>query len=173
MADGVLQLERLQMERKSLRLQGEGGFSFLWQYFTFALFVRNCGPAKIAKLYASLTLLETEEPVQWLEKGLMVAAAHKLSLSLVGKVFTNKIVNIDVFVGVLRRIWHLHEGVEIECVDTNIFTFKFKSIEDRLQISAGGPWTFDGALIVLEELHGHSTKECMTKKGKGEQLFGA
>ncbi|KAK4853200.1 hypothetical protein QYF36_005236 [Acer negundo] len=58
------------------------------------------GPDEIANLCANMTLLETERPVQLLQVGLMTAAAKRLSLSLVGKVLTNKMVNLDAFASV-------------------------------------------------------------------------
>ncbi|KAK3205549.1 hypothetical protein Dsin_019595 [Dipteronia sinensis] len=108
------------------------------------------GSEDIAKLCANLTLLEIEGPVLRLQDGLKAAGLRRLALSLVGKVLTNRLVNCEVFIGVLRKIWRVKEGVEIEFVSNNIFTFQFKSVEDRRRILAGGPWTFDGALIVLE-----------------------
>ncbi|TXG61191.1 hypothetical protein EZV62_012554 [Acer yangbiense] len=49
------------------------------------------------------------------------------------------------------RVWKVAGGVEMEFVSTNVFTFHFKSIEDRQQVLSGGPWMFDDTLIVLEE----------------------
>ena len=48
--------------------------------------------------------MENEEPVQYLQVELKKAAVQRLSLSLVGKVVTNKLVNMDAFVGVLKKI---------------------------------------------------------------------
>ncbi|KAK2662642.1 hypothetical protein Ddye_001216 [Dipteronia dyeriana] len=53
--------------------------------------------------------------------------------------------------GVLKKIWRVKHDVEIELVANNIFTFHFSSEDDRMQVLAGSPWTFDGALIVLEK----------------------
>ncbi|KAK3211191.1 hypothetical protein Dsin_015897 [Dipteronia sinensis] len=110
-----------------------------------------CSHEEIAKLCESMNLLEKGGLVQRLHEGLKTSGMWRLALSLVGKVLTYKMVKEDVFMGVLAKIWRVKEGVEIESVAQNIFTFQFKNIEDMQQILAGGPWTFDGALIVFGE----------------------
>ncbi|KAK2645818.1 hypothetical protein Ddye_021013 [Dipteronia dyeriana] len=52
---------------------------------------------------------------------------------------------------VLRKIWWVKEVAETELVSNNIFSFQFKNAENRCRILAGGQWTFDGALIVMEK----------------------
>ena len=47
-------------------------------------------------------------------------------------------------------IWKVSEGVEIEWVEGNIFTFQFFNVEDRNRIMNGGPWNFDKAVVVIE-----------------------
>ncbi|KAK3225783.1 hypothetical protein Dsin_005645 [Dipteronia sinensis] len=91
------------------------------------------GSEDIAKLCANLTLLETEGQLICLRDGLKAAGLKRLALSLVGKVLTNKLVN-----------------------------YEFKSMEDRRRILAGGPWTFGGALIILEEPTGKGDIEKMS-----------
>ncbi|KAK3226095.1 hypothetical protein Dsin_005957 [Dipteronia sinensis] len=68
------------------------------------------GSEENARLCANLNLLETEGPVQRLQACLMTAVAERLSLSLVGKVLTNKVVNMDAFVGVIKTIWTIEIG---------------------------------------------------------------
>ncbi|TXG67913.1 hypothetical protein EZV62_009188 [Acer yangbiense] len=48
----------------------------------------------------------------------------------------------------------VREGLEIEKVANNVFAFNFNSMDDRIHVMAGGPWTFDGPLIVLAEPSG-------------------
>ena len=54
----------------------------------------------------------------------------RLLLSLVGNVLTNKMVNMDGFAGVLKKIWRVNRGVEIECITNNVFMFQFRSVVD-------------------------------------------
>ncbi|KAK3182772.1 hypothetical protein Dsin_030058 [Dipteronia sinensis] len=92
------------------------------------------GHDEIAKLCANMTLMEKEWPVLRLQDDLKMAGMQRLALSRVSKVLTNKLVNINVFIGLLKKIWQCEE--------------------DRCRVMAGGPWTFDGALIVLVEPSG-------------------
>ncbi|KAK3184761.1 hypothetical protein Dsin_032047 [Dipteronia sinensis] len=55
----------------------------------------------------------------------------------------------------------LKMGVEIEIVKNNFFLFHFKTGEDRCWVLAGGPWTFDGDLIMLEMPTGRGEIENM------------
>ncbi|TXG48762.1 hypothetical protein EZV62_024637 [Acer yangbiense] len=56
----------------------------------------------------------------------------------------------DTFMGVLKKIWRVKNGVEIEVVAGNVFAFHFKTHEERRRIWVGDPWTFDDDLIMLE-----------------------
>ncbi|TXG57659.1 hypothetical protein EZV62_015488 [Acer yangbiense] len=109
------------------------------------------GSDEIAKMYAKLSLLEREGPVQRLQEVLKMASAQRLALSLVGKVISNKMINRDVFMGAMGRVWQVSDCVEIEFVSSNIFMFHFNNLGDRTRVLNGGPWTFDGALITLGE----------------------
>ncbi|TXG66023.1 hypothetical protein EZV62_007298 [Acer yangbiense] len=114
-------------------------------------FMGSMGNEDIATLCAQMNLLEREGPIRRLQDNLKVAGAQRLSLCLAGKVMMSKPVNIGAFMGVIVRIWRVEDGVEVENVSPNVFTFQFQSAEDHRSVTDGGPWTFDSALIVLEE----------------------
>ncbi|TXG57078.1 hypothetical protein EZV62_018391 [Acer yangbiense] len=79
---------------------------------------------------------------------------RRMATSLVGKVLSTKAVNKDGFQAVMRKICQTRDGVEIDPVVGNIFAFHFQNIEDKRRIISGGPWSFNDALIVLEETEG-------------------
>ncbi|KAK3210871.1 hypothetical protein Dsin_015577 [Dipteronia sinensis] len=101
-----------------------------------------------------MTLLETEGHVQRLKEDLKIMGLKRMSLRLVWKVLTNKKINREVFMDVITKIWRVVDSVEIEATSKNLFTFYFRSEDDRHHMMTGGPWTFNGALIVLVELTG-------------------
>ncbi|TXG57107.1 hypothetical protein EZV62_018420 [Acer yangbiense] len=68
----------------------------------------------ISRLCASLSLIEREGPVRKLGGNLKQAALQRLSVSLVGKILTNKMVNREAFMRVISRLWHVYKGVDIE-----------------------------------------------------------
>ena len=78
------------------------------------------------------------------------AAEKKLDLCLVGKILSPKLVNRDTFRAIIPRIWQT--TVDIEMVQDNIYLFYFRNPGDRFRVLAGGPWSFDNCLIVLEKL---------------------
>ncbi|KAK3222272.1 hypothetical protein Dsin_009297 [Dipteronia sinensis] len=101
-----------------------------------------------------MTLKDREGPVRKLKDDLKVAGIQMLSSSLVGKILTNQQVNREAFMGVMKKIWRVKERLDIETVSHNIFVFHFKDPGDKLSVFAGGPWSFDNALIVFEEPEG-------------------
>ncbi|KAL5834590.1 hypothetical protein ACOSQ4_014087 [Xanthoceras sorbifolium] len=59
----------------------------------------------IANLCASLSLSEKDGPITKLDPYLQRIGPHKLSLCLVGKVITNKVINREAFRTILPKIW--------------------------------------------------------------------
>ncbi|KAK2648821.1 hypothetical protein Ddye_016310 [Dipteronia dyeriana] len=78
---------------------------------------------------------------------------------LAGKLLMNKLVNKEVFMLVLPRIWRKLEGFDIEVIDRNTFSFTFKNVDDRRRVINRGPWSFDKALLLLEEPTGSKIGE--------------
>ncbi|TXG57282.1 hypothetical protein EZV62_018595 [Acer yangbiense] len=105
----------------------------------------------IASLCNALLIREKERPATILDVNLKDRGKQRLALCLVGKVLASKVVNREAFRDVLKRIWRVNGGVEIEAIEDNIFEFQFKSLEARKRILSGGPWRFDGAIIIFEE----------------------
>ncbi|KAK2658166.1 hypothetical protein Ddye_004699 [Dipteronia dyeriana] len=82
---------------------------------------------------------------------LEVCGEERLGFRLVGKLLANKLVNRDAFINFSSALWGTMEGVEIEVAIGNTFSFKFKNANDRRQLLLEGPWSFDKALLALEE----------------------
>ncbi|KAL5758173.1 hypothetical protein ACOSP7_020784 [Xanthoceras sorbifolium] len=61
----------------------------------------------------------------------------------------NKAVNREAFRAIIPRIWRIAQEVEI--IGSNTFVFTFSSPVDRRRVLGGGPWSFDNALLILEE----------------------
>ncbi|TXG57331.1 hypothetical protein EZV62_018644 [Acer yangbiense] len=109
---------------------------------------------EVAKLCGALSLKEKEGPLMPLKKTLKDDGEKRLGLKLVGKILSNKLVNWDAFMHLIPKIWKIKQGVDIEVVGENIFSFTFRCGEDRRQVLQGGPWRFDKALLVLAEPRG-------------------
>ncbi|KAK3218545.1 hypothetical protein Dsin_012515 [Dipteronia sinensis] len=115
----------------------------------------------IARLCASLSLSDIDGPVGKLEGNIKIAAVKRMALCLVGKILSPKPVNRGAFIKVIGRIWHVRNGVKVESVTGNIFTFHFKEQGDQDQVLSGSPWSFNDCLIVLEKPVGLGLIETM------------
>ncbi|TXG46396.1 hypothetical protein EZV62_028104 [Acer yangbiense] len=106
---------------------------------------------ELALLCSALSVKEMDRPIRTLDSNLINIGARRLSLCLVGKVLTTRLVNRSAFIDIMTSVWRVSEGVDIEWAEGNIFVLNFKNLEDRSRILAGGPWNFDRAIIVFEE----------------------
>ena len=79
----------------------------------------------IMKLCANMSLREKEGPVRRLNVDLIDDGRKKLSLSLMGKILGNKLINRDALRLVMLRVWRVRKEMTIEVVTSNIFMFHF------------------------------------------------
>ncbi|TXG64262.1 hypothetical protein EZV62_011256 [Acer yangbiense] len=112
------------------------------------------GTEEIVNLCASMSLKEREGPVRRLQDELKVAGERKMALCLAGRILSQDLINRYAFRNVISRIWKVRGDVEIEVINSNTYAFHFQFPEDRRKVLAGGPWSFNDSLIVLEELTG-------------------
>ncbi|KAK3211644.1 hypothetical protein Dsin_016350 [Dipteronia sinensis] len=106
---------------------------------------------EIALLCNALSIKEKECNVRTLDESLKEIGERCLALCLVGKIMKKKLVNRDVCIEVMNKIWRVYGGVEIEPVEGNIFAFYFKNRKDMQRILRGGHWNFDQAIIVFDK----------------------
>ncbi|KAK9278902.1 hypothetical protein L1049_028483 [Liquidambar formosana] len=77
----------------------------------------------------------------------VVNASH---LFLVGKLVTDKVVNIQAIKAVMSRAWFLKQGVSTSCLAPNTFLFGFSNCNDRNGALNTGPWSISGFYLVLK-----------------------
>ncbi|KAL5852652.1 hypothetical protein ACOSQ3_007770 [Xanthoceras sorbifolium] len=109
---------------------------------------------EVARLCASLSLVDAATTVTKIEGTLKDIGDKKLALCLVGKVWTNKQVNRKAFRATISKIWRTKQEVQVEVIQENIFVFHFRNSEVRQRVRIEGPWSFDRGLLVLEEPEG-------------------
>ncbi|KAL5837394.1 hypothetical protein ACOSQ3_014563 [Xanthoceras sorbifolium] len=107
---------------------------------------------EVERLCAAISLIEPNRPVATMDAELQEIGQQKLALCLAGRLMVSKQVNRESFRAIFPKIWRTTQEVEIEVLWDNIFGFHFKNLVDRKRVMAGGPWSFDGSLLVLEEL---------------------
>ncbi|KAK3221038.1 hypothetical protein Dsin_015008 [Dipteronia sinensis] len=107
---------------------------------------------EIVRLCDAFSIKEREGPTRTLDVSLKDRSENRLALCLVGKILKKKLVNRDVFIDVMNKVWRVNDGVEIdEPLEGNIFAFYFSNLEDRHRILKSGPWSFDRATIVFDK----------------------
>lgn len=79
----------------------------------------------------------------------------ELLFSTACKILSERSVNEEYFVSMMPRIWGIEGYVKIESAGKNIFQCDFKFLRDKTRIIRGGPWSFDNALLIFEELRGN------------------
>nr|XP_017257901.1 PREDICTED: uncharacterized protein LOC108227327 [Daucus carota subsp. sativus] len=76
-------------------------------------------------------------------------AANKYDLCLVGRFLTEKTLNTRAMKSKMADIWRPVRGINIKELKTGIFLFQFYHVDDMQWVMAGGPWSFDGAMLVI------------------------
>ena len=115
----------------------------------------------ITLLCSGLSIQEKERPIRTLDGILKDRGEQRLALCLVGKVLSTKLVNKNVFTGVMSKIWRVDGRVKIEQIKGNTFEFLFRSLKARQRVLNGGLWSFDRAIIVLEKPTGEGVVDDM------------
>ncbi|KAH7516188.1 hypothetical protein FEM48_Zijuj10G0108900 [Ziziphus jujuba var. spinosa] len=82
-------------------------------------------------------------------------ATKKFSLTLVGKIITEKVTRQFTVQLIVRRIWFTQEPVKVEQIYQNTFLFSFKKEADRDRVRHRCPWTISGANLALKEWNPH------------------
>ncbi|TXG54013.1 hypothetical protein EZV62_019269 [Acer yangbiense] len=108
----------------------------------------------ISRKCEKLSLDDDNGPIERIKGSLQERGEQSLSLSLIGKAITNKVINREAFKSTISTIWQTKNEVTMELMGINIFKFRFQNYWDRKRILEGGPWLFDKQLLVLREASG-------------------
>lgn len=77
---------------------------------------------------------------------------NKFELCLVGCFLTEKNINTRAMKTKLADIWRPGSGINIKDLKPGIFLFQFYHKDDLHWVLDGGPWTFDGAMLVVNTI---------------------
>lgn len=78
----------------------------------------------------------------------------KTSLMLVGKVISERAVNLEALRRTMSQIWALHRYMVVRVIGTNTFVFQFFHWKDKEKVMDGRPWCFDQKLLVIDAIKG-------------------
>lgn len=111
---------------------------------------------EIHKQLESLSLEEIEKRrVVEIEEDDIEETNKDFSNSVTCKILFERVINKEVFMDMIPRIWRVEGKVMIKKAGRNIYLCKFRNIRNMNRISKGGPWSFDDALLLFDEPKGN------------------
>lgn len=96
--------------------------------------------------------IEEEENESFVFEGDIEEDVNQYELCLVGKLLTEKNVNIRAMKSKIADVWKPAMGINIKELDQGTFLFQFYRNEDLQWVMKGGPWTFDNVMLALEKV---------------------
>lgn len=82
----------------------------------------------------------------------VIEEIDKYELCLVGRFLTEKSINTRAMKVKIADVWKPTMGINIKEIDSGIYLFQFFHKEDKQWVMNGGPWSFDNAMLLLEEI---------------------
>ena len=111
---------------------------------------------KLTEMWSKLSLTEEEQANIVIENEWIEDTSSMGKDCLLGKVLLNKPVNIEAMRNVFMKIWKVKYGVTVHEVGERLFIFHFKDQTEKDRVFQKQPWSFNKALIVLQEVDGYS-----------------
>ncbi|KAL2921371.1 hypothetical protein RDABS01_012862 [Bienertia sinuspersici] len=79
---------------------------------------------------------------------------EKISLMLIGKLLTERSINIEAFKSTMTKAWEVSGRIIIRVIGPNRYVFQFFHWRDKEKVLMGRLWCFDQNLLVLSEIAG-------------------
>ena len=111
---------------------------------------------KLAEMWSKLSLMEKEQVDIIIEKEQVEDTSSMGKDCLLENVMSNKMVNLEAMRNVFMKIQKLKYGGTVHEVGERLFIFHFKDQTEKDRVFRKQPWSFNKALIVLQEVDGHS-----------------
>ena len=89
------------------------------------------------------------------------AAEELVNIGLVGKLFSDRVINKNVIKAIILKAWRTSKSVQIVDLKENIFLFKFACEGDKKRILELGPWNIEGFPLILKMWHQNLSVEDM------------
>lgn len=96
--------------------------------------------------------IEDEENEELIFDDELVEDSNKFELCLVGRFVTEKSINTRAMKTKLADVWRPARGISIKDLKLGIFLFQFYHVEDLQWVLNGGPWSFDGAMLIVSTI---------------------
>lgn len=94
--------------------------------------------------------IEDEENASFVLEEEIEENVNRFDLCLVGRLLTEKNINIRAMKSKLADVWKPAAGINIKEIGQEVFLFQFFRKEDMNWVMSGGPWSFDNVMLALE-----------------------
>ncbi len=82
-----------------------------------------------------------------IKKDAVAKSKQEAQFSLLFKLLSNRLYNMEAFKGMVRSLWQSTGGLLIRDISDNLFMVVFNSKDDLEHVCVRSPWTFDKKLI--------------------------
>lgn len=96
--------------------------------------------------------IDEEENESFVIEGDIEEDINRYDLCLVGRLLTEKNINVRAMKSKLADVWKPTMGINIKELEQGIFLFQFFRKEDMMWVLKGGPWSFDNVMVALEKV---------------------
>lgn len=78
---------------------------------------------------------------------------ERLTFGLIGRLWSDRILNPDAFMTTIKNVRVTQHGVDINMIGKNTFQFQFYHWKDKEKVLNGQPWQFDKVALLLAEMN--------------------
>ncbi|KAH7836815.1 hypothetical protein Vadar_006006 [Vaccinium darrowii] len=105
---------------------------------------------EIRKKFSSFVLTNEEDEAVEILAGDFKASRQDCLLSAIGKIITQKGINLSGLKAAMEAVWGYPRGFKVMEVGGGIYKFVFGCEMDLLRVLSGSPWIYNNQLIVLQ-----------------------
>jgi hypothetical protein len=109
---------------------------------------------ELAELCRRMQLSDKEKLRINLRKDPIVKSKKDAQFSILFKLLTTRVFNVEAFKGTVRSLWMGRRGVTIRAIEDNLFMAVFQERDDLERVFVQSPWTFDKKLILMVRFEG-------------------
>lgn len=81
------------------------------------------------------------------------ATATNFDLYLLGQFLADRTIRVSVMKEMMANVWRPNKGITFTETGKGSFLFQFYQRLDLERVEEGGPWSFDGYLMVIGRVH--------------------
>lgn len=93
-----------------------------------------------------------EDTCDWVDDNI-AEEEECLAVGLIGKLWSERVLNPTAFITTIKNVWMLQHGVDINMIGKNTFQFQFYHWKDKEKVLMGQPWHFDKIALLLSEMN--------------------